>query len=104
LKEMEIRVERLEALSALYTCAFSDTPEEDAPKESMKLTKASRLIERFSGTRLFGRNIYPTDKPEPHGFELYLTIHEEIKPERDPKMKDCPADYTLFSDLKTCPK
>lgn len=40
---------------------------------------------------MFGRNVYPTDKPEPHGYELYLTIPDEIKPEGDPKMKELPS-------------
>lgn len=39
LKEMEVRVERLETLRALYTYAFSETPEENALKEIMAMAK-----------------------------------------------------------------
>jgi DNA gyrase inhibitor GyrI len=91
LKEMEVRVERFETLRALYTYAFSDTPEEDAEKEIMKMAKTSGLLEKTTEARMFGRNVYPTDKPEPHGYEFYLTVPDEIKPEGDHKMKELPS-------------
>ena len=89
--EMEVRLERLEAMCALYTYAFSDTPEEDAEKKMMELAKSKGLMGKNVGTRLFGRNTYPTDKPEPHGYELYLTVPSDIKPEGDLKTREIPG-------------
>lgn len=81
MKEMEVRVERLEAMRAAYTHALSDTPEEDAGKKIMGWAKPKGLLEKGSVARLFGRNTYPTDNPEPHGYEFFLTVGPDIEPE-----------------------
>jgi len=88
---MKVRLERLEAMRALYTYAFSDTPEEDAEKKIMEWAKSKGLMEKNIEARLFGRNTYPTDKPEPHGYELYLTVPSDIKPEGDLKTREIPG-------------
>jgi hypothetical protein len=67
---MEVRLERLETMRVLYTYGFDDTPEEDAGKKMIELAKFNGLMEKNCGARLFGRNVYPTDKPEPYGYEL----------------------------------
>jgi len=33
--------------------------------------KPKGLLEKDIGTRVFGRNTYPTDNPEPHGYEFF---------------------------------
>jgi DNA gyrase inhibitor GyrI len=80
---MEVRIERLDSMRAIYTHVLSDTPEEDAMKRIIAWAVSRGLLQADVKPRLFGRNSYPTDNPEPHGYECYLTVHSERKPERD---------------------
>jgi len=91
LREMKVRLERLKTMRAFYTHAFSDTPEEDARKRILEWAKSKGLMEKSIGARLFGRNAYPTDKPEPHGYEFYLIVDSDIKPEGDIKTREIPG-------------
>ena len=50
--------------------------------------KSKGLMEKSVRARLFGRNTYPTDKPEPHGYEFYLTVDHDIEPEGDIETRD----------------
>jgi len=77
---MEVRVERLETMRAAHVHAFSETPEEDAWRKMEAWAGPNGLLEEGSGARVFGRNTYPTDNPEPHGYELFLTIGAEVEP------------------------
>lgn len=91
LREMEFRLERLETMRAAYTHAFSDTPEEDAGRRITEWAKSEGLMKKSVGARLFGRNTYPTDKPEPHGYEFYLTVDHDIEPEGDIEASEIPG-------------
>ena len=88
---MQVRLERIDPLPAVYAYAFSDSPEEDATKKLMDWTKSRGLMENNSVSRLFGRNTYPTDKSEPHGYELYLTVEGAIEAEGDIKSGAIPG-------------
>ena len=57
-----------------YTHSSSNTSEEDAKKQILEWVKSTNLLENKHDTRLFGRNTDPTNNPEPHGYELYLTV------------------------------
>jgi len=57
-------------MQAAYVHAFSATPEEDAQRRIIDWAK-SRNLTTSDGVRLFGRNTYPTENPEPHGYEYY---------------------------------
>lgn len=81
MNDLEIRIERLETLRVVCVHVLSDNPEEDAGKQIIKWAEARRLHERRLKPRLFGRNIYPTDNPEPHGYEFFLTVTPDIEPE-----------------------
>lgn len=99
---MEVRLERLKTLRAAYTHVFSDTPEEDAGRKIIEWAKSKGLMEKSVGARLFGRNTYPTEKPEPHGYEFYLTIAHDIEPEGDIEKREIPGGlYAVlrFKDL-----
>ncbi|MCW4026010.1 MAG: GyrI-like domain-containing protein [Candidatus Bathyarchaeota archaeon] len=95
---MEVRVERLETMRAAYTHVLSDNPEKDAGKKIMEWAKPKGLLEKDSGARLFGRNTYPTDNPEPHGYEFYLTVGPDIEPEGDIEIKEIPDG--LYATLR----
>ena len=74
----EVRLETLEPMRAVHVHALSENPEEDAGKEIMGWAQSMGLLKEGSGSRLFGRNTFPTSEPEPHGYELYLTIGEDV--------------------------
>lgn len=75
-------MEKRESLKAVFVYAFTETPEEDAWKKIQKWAGPKGLLSKEKGTRIFGRNTYPTDKPEPHGYELYITVNESVKESR----------------------
>ncbi|MFB0543934.1 MAG: GyrI-like domain-containing protein [Candidatus Bathyarchaeia archaeon] len=88
---MEVRIERLEAMRAAYVHVLSETPEIDAGKKIMEWAKPKGLIEEGSGARLFGRNTFPTDNPEPHGYEFFLTVGPDVEPEGDIEIREIPS-------------
>ena len=99
---MEVRVERLETMCAAHTHVLSDTPEEDAGKKIMEWAKSKGLLAKGSGSRLFGRNTYPTDNPEPHGYEFFLAVGPDIEPEGDIDVREMPGGLCAvlrFKDL-----
>ena len=64
-------------MPAAHVFSLSESPEEEALTRILEYAKTVRLSPAKS--RLFGRNIYPTDQPEPHGYEYYLTCEDQIK-------------------------
>lgn len=87
---MEVRLQRSKTMRAAYVHSSSNSPEEDAEKRIIEWAKSKGLMEKTMGARLFGRNTYPTDKPEPHGYELYLTVDSHIEIEGDVEMREIP--------------
>jgi len=74
--EMEVRIEQLNSMRAAYIHSSSNTPEEDAILKMMEWAKA-KGIDKKAGLRLFGRNTYPDERPQPRGYELYLIVDEK---------------------------
>ncbi|NLF88605.1 hypothetical protein GX563_07265 [Candidatus Bathyarchaeota archaeon] len=64
-------------MDATHFYSLNQPPEEEALNAALQYAKNSDLTEQ--NARLFGRNIYPTDKPEPHGYE-YLITTDNNKP------------------------
>ena len=87
--ELKVRLERLGTMKTSHTHVLSKTPEEDAMRRIKDWAKRNGVISKE--TRLFGRNTWPTDNPEPHGYEFFLTIKKEIKPEKGIDQKTIPG-------------
>jgi len=85
---MEVRLERLKTMRVANTHVLSDSPEEDAWKKMEAWAKPKGLLEKGAGTRVFGRNTYPTDNPEPHGYEFFMTVGQDIEPGGDVVIKE----------------
>jgi len=88
--ETEVRLERLETMRAAHVHAFSDTPEEDAGRKMQLWAESKSLTDKGSKARLFGRDTFPTDKSEPHGYEFFLTIDADIDPKGDIDLSEIP--------------
>jgi effector-binding domain-containing protein len=76
---LEVRLERLPAMRAAHVHAFSESPEEDAWGKMEAWAEANGLLGEGAGTRVFGRNTYPTDEPEPYGYEFFLTVGPDVE-------------------------
>jgi DNA gyrase inhibitor GyrI len=76
---MDVRLERLPAMRAAHVHVFSESPEEDAWRKMEAWAEPRGLLDEGVGTRIFGRNIYPTDEPEPYGYEFFLTIGPNVE-------------------------
>jgi len=77
LDEMKVRLEELRTMRAAHVHVLSDAPEEDAMKKMIGWAERRGIRE----ARLFGRNTYPTNNPEPHGYEFFLTVGQDVQPE-----------------------
>jgi DNA gyrase inhibitor GyrI len=86
-----IRVETLRSMRAAYFYSFSENPEEDAWKKMESWAINLGLFKKESKIRIFGRNIYPTENPEPHGYGYFLTITPDIKIEKEISIRFVPG-------------
>ncbi|UCG45414.1 MAG: GyrI-like domain-containing protein [Candidatus Bathyarchaeota archaeon] len=77
---MEVRLERLSAMRAAHVHSFSESPEEDSWTKIETWAKSQGLFDEHLRTRVFGRNTYPTTEPEPHGYEFFLTVGNNVEP------------------------
>lgn len=90
-ERLKVRVEKLETMYGACVHVLSETPEEDAWKKIEAWARPKGFLEKSVGARVFGRNTYPTNNPEPHGYEFFLTVGPEIKPEGDIKKEKIPG-------------
>ncbi|MCW4019388.1 MAG: GyrI-like domain-containing protein [Candidatus Bathyarchaeota archaeon] len=97
IKELEVRTERLATMRAVYTCCFGIAPEEEAIKKLLNWAEAQGVLGK-RGFRMFGRNTYPTDKPDPRGYEVYLTLGVENKNFSDIEIGEIPGG--LYAALR----
>jgi effector-binding domain-containing protein len=67
----------LKNMVAAHVYSLNQPPEEEALNAAMEYAKENGLTDATA--RLFGRNIYLTDQPEPHGYEYYITA-EKVQP------------------------
>lgn len=79
--QWRIEIQKREKIKTIYAYAFTKTPEEDAWKKIIEWAKPKGFLTKEKGTRVFGRNTYPTNNPEPHGYELHITVDESIEPD-----------------------
>lgn len=93
---MEVRLERLRAMRAAHIHVLSDASEEDAGKKILEWAERKGLF--GEDVRLFGRNTYPTDDPEPHGYEFFLTVGPDIMPEGEIDIQEIPGG--LYAALR----
>jgi hypothetical protein len=86
-------------MNTICAYALSDTPEEDAKEKIVEYAKAKGLTSKNSVCRLFGRNTYPTNDPEPHGYELQLTTDGTLEPEEGLEASQMPGG--LYAVLRS---
>lgn len=72
-------------------------PEGDAFQQIFEYAKNNNLVTK-PGVRLFGRNFYPTNQSEPHGYEYYLTVEGDVKPSREVVIRNIPEG--LYASMR----
>jgi DNA gyrase inhibitor GyrI len=82
-ENINVKLERINTMRAAFFYEFTKTPEEDSWKKTMVWAEKKGLLEKHKTIRVFGRNIYPTENPEPHGYGFYITITPDIKIENN---------------------
>ncbi len=97
LVSVELKLERFKMMRSVNVQSQAPNPEEDALKKILEYAKNNNLTDK-PDIRLFGRNFYPTEKPEPHGYEYYLTVQEEIKPSKEVIIRNIPEG--LYATLR----
>jgi hypothetical protein len=68
---MVSELSKLNSMVAAHLYSLNQPPEEEALNAALQYANNNGLTDKTA--RLFGRNIYLTDKPEPHGYEYFLT-------------------------------
>lgn len=90
-----VRLDRLRNMRAAHVHTLSERPEEDAWRIIDSWAESRNVFKR-SETRVFGRNTYPTDKPEPHGYEFYVTVGSEVTGEGEVDISEIPGARMQF--------
>jgi len=79
--KIKVSLKELDTMRATFFYSLSNTPEEDAWNKAESWAKVRGFLQIDSSIRIFGRNIYPTENPEPHGYGIYITIPPNTKVE-----------------------
>lgn len=97
--KMDIRFEWLRDSKAAYVHASGDSPEEAALAKIIAWAN-SKGINKQPNVSLLGRNTYPTNHPEPHGYEYYLAVSNDFVPEGEIEMKTLPGGMYAVLQFK----
>ena len=81
--KIKVRLTRLDAMRAAFFHSLSNTPEEDSWNKAESWAREKELLLVDSTIQIFGRNIYPTENPEPHGYGIYITLPPNIELESE---------------------
>jgi DNA gyrase inhibitor GyrI len=78
-KTFKVKLKRLDAMRAVFFHSLSNTPEEDAWNKAESWAREKGILKSSSILRIFGRNIYPTENPEPYGYGIYIIIPSDTE-------------------------
>jgi effector-binding domain-containing protein len=85
-------------MSAAYVHSMNANPEEEALKNIFAYAENNGLTN--ARNRLFGRNTYPTDKPEPHGYEYFLIQDGPISEGEIDVAREVPGGLYAVAEIK----
>jgi DNA gyrase inhibitor GyrI len=91
--DWDIQVEYQEPLIAVYAHVLSETPEKDVSDIIWAWASENGLPSKDKDTRMFGRNTYPTDQPEPHGYQLLMTVKSPVEETEEIRNGEIPGGY-----------
>ena len=89
MKEIEVRMVRLEPMRVAIAHAFSATPENDARDKLIAWAKPKGFLDNQAEYRIFGfNNPSPSPGSPNYGYEFWIKVGKEVKPEGDIKIKE----------------
>ena len=86
-----VRIEEIEPMRAAFFHSLSNTPEEDAWNKAECWAREKGILNKDEGIQIFGRNIYPTENPEPHGYGIYITLPPNTKVKNEISVRSIPG-------------
>jgi len=88
-KEIEVRVVRLEPMRVASAHAFSATPENDAREKLITWAKRKGLLDDPVKYRVFGfDNPSPSPGSPNYGYEFWITVVKDVQAEGEIKIKE----------------
>ena len=78
-KELEVRLERMKTRRAAYFHVLSDNPEEEAWSKAASWLEEKGLLKKDALVRILGRDAFPTQNPEPHGYGFFIPLTPDIE-------------------------
>ncbi len=92
MSELEVRIVRLEPMVVAAALGFGEQPELEAWNLIWSWVKALGLSEKIKEHRFFGfNNPSPSPGSPNYGYEQWMTVGPEVKPEGDIKIKEFPG-------------
>jgi DNA gyrase inhibitor GyrI len=92
MSELEVRIERLEPMRMASVRVVSDTPERDAWEKLCEWAEPLGLLKDIEKNPVFGfNNPSPTPDRREYGYEFWIRIDPDIKPEDDIQVIDFPG-------------
>lgn len=89
MKEFEVKIVKLEPMRVASVCAISKTPEHDAWEKMRAWAEPKGLLEDIERHSVFGfNNPNPSSDREDYGYEFWIRVEPDIKPEGDVEVKE----------------
>jgi len=89
MKELKVSVVRLEPMRVASARAISNTPEKDAWEKMREWAEPKGLLENIEKHPVFGfNNPDPSSDREEYGYEFWIQVGPEIKPEGEIETKE----------------
>jgi len=85
-----VNLKKMNSMRAAFFYSLSNTPEIDAWSKAESWAKEKEMLQEYLSIRIFGRNIYPTENPEPHRYGIYVTIPPDTKVEGEISVRSIP--------------
>jgi DNA gyrase inhibitor GyrI len=98
MENSQVKLLQLNPLRAAYVHSDGASPEEDALNKILSYAKEKGLTQK---ERLFGRNTYPTDQPEPHGYEYYLTVDDNTETSGEVSIAEIPGGLYAVAEVQS---
>ncbi|MFX0065146.1 MAG: GyrI-like domain-containing protein [Candidatus Hermodarchaeota archaeon] len=92
MKDIIVRIVKLEPMRVAYYCAFSKTPEDDASKVMRTWGQPKGFFDNPAKHFHFGyNNPPPSAAGEAYGYECLITVGSDVKSEGEVKIKEIPG-------------
>ena len=101
---LEVRIVRLEPMRVAFALGFGASPEEQAWKKLFDWAGRKGLLDDPKAHRYFGfNNPNPSPGSPNYGYEQWMTVGPEVKPEGEVKIKEVPGGLYAVTRWEAIP-